>query len=70
MSLFKRFRITKDNIVFTRIENRREETKMICKYCLHHAYSRKNNICSICVSQVNVEWWRYPRKITIGYVII
>lgn len=73
MSLFKKLRITRDNLVFTRLVGNKsdEETEMICKFCLHHAYSRKNNICSICVSQINIECrQKYRKIITVGYVII
>lgn len=71
MSLFKRSRITKDNIIFTRIENKSNKTEIICKSCLHHVYSIKNNTCSICLSKVNIEFRQQYRKIiTVGYVII
>ena len=71
MSLFKKLRITRDNIVFTRIKNKSNKTEIICKSCLHHVYSRKNNTCYICLSQVNIEFRQQYRKIiTVGYVII
>ena len=69
MSLFKKFR-TKDNIVFTRIKDERDETEIICKYCIHHSYNRKNNICFICISKVNFEFLLPHKTKNIGYVIV
>lgn len=72
MSLFKKLRITRNNIIFTRIENKSNKTEIICKSCLHNVYSRRNNTCSICLSQVNIEFRQkeYRKIITVGYVII
>lgn len=70
MSLFKKLRITKNNIVFTRIEDKRCETEIICNYCIHHSYSRKNNICFICISKANSEFLLSHETKNIGYVIV
>ena len=72
MSLFKKLRITKNNIVFTRIKDERDKTEIICKYCIHHSYtySRKNNICSICISKANSEFLLPHKTKNIGYVVV
>ena len=73
MSLFKKLRITKNNIVFTRIKDERGETKIIseiiCKCCIHNSYNRENNICSIC-TKANFEFLLPHKTKNIWYVVV
>jgi hypothetical protein len=68
MSLFKRLRIIRGNIVFVRIKDIGDGTKLICDYCIHHSYNKKNKICLVCISKANIEFLNPYRIRTIGYV--